>query len=454
MTIHRINRGFDIRIAGRPEPKLETAPEPLLVGVRPPEFLGLKSKLAVAEGDEVATGDVLFHDKRHPDVRFLSPASGRVTKVVLGRRRAPELIQITPGPGEERFAGDVPRLDPERFHRVERSELIQAIQHAGLWPLIRQRPLGKMVTDAKVPVGIYVNGMDSEPLAADPALAVMGQHHELQAGVDLLKRLTSGEVFLTVDARRTMPQEFQVLKGVEVHRFEGPHPTGLVGTHISRIQPLKADQTAWYVKAQEAVLLGSWVLSGRYPSLRTVAVSGSSAPRRQYYRVRQGAAVMTLTGGKPLEGDHRIINGTVLSGTRVASDGYLGFYAQTLTIIPEGGDTRDFFGWALPQFGKLSASRAVFSWLLPKTEHVLDARLHGGRRHIVNIGQWEKVTALDIHPTFLVRAIQAKDLEEAINLGLLEVCEEDVALCTFADPCKIEVGSIIRQGLDLYEEEG
>jgi len=455
MTIHKIKRGFDIKIAGRPEPKLEAAPQPLLVGVRPPEFLGLKAKVAVAEGDEVATGDLLFFDKKHPDIRFLSPATGKVTKVVLGRRRVPQLIQITPD-AEERFAGDVPRVDPERFASatVERSDLIQAIQHAGLWPLIRQRPVGKMVTGGKLPAAIYVNGMDTEPLAADPAVAVLGQRHELQAGINLLKRLTDGEVILTVDARRTMPQEFQALTGVEVHQFQGPHPAGLVGTHISRIQPLRADQTAWYLKAQEVALLGAWVISGKYPWERRVAVSGSDAPRRQYYRVRQGAAVMTLTGGKPLAGDHRIINGTVLSGTRVAPDGYLGFYTQTLTIMPDGGDTRDLFGWALPQFKKHSASRSVFSWLKPKKEYVLDGRLNGGERHIVNIGQWEKVTALDIHPTYLVRAIQAQDLEEAINLGLLEVCEEDVALCTFADPCKIEVGSIIRQGLDLYEAEG
>jgi Na+-transporting NADH:ubiquinone oxidoreductase subunit A len=453
MTIHKIKRGFNIKIAGRPEPKLDQAPEPLLVGVRPPEFLGLKAKVLVKEGDEVATGDVLFLDKKHKDIRFLSPATGKVSKIVLGRRRAPQLIQITPGP-EEVFAGDVPRVDPERFHNVERSDLIQAIRHAGLWPLIRQRPLGKMITDGKLPSAIYVNGMDTEPLAADPAVAVLGKRAELQAGIDLLKRLTNGEVFLTVDARRTMPEEFQVLKGVEVHQFEGPHPAGLVGTHISRIQPLRADQTAWYLKAQEVVLLGTWVISGKYPWERTVAVSGSNAPTRQYYRVRQGAAVMTLTGGKPLEGDHRLINGTVLTGTRVAPDGYLGFYAQTLTIMPEGGDTRDLFGWALPKFGKLSASRSVMSWLLPKKEYVLDARLNGGHRYIVNIGQWEKVMPLDIHPTYLVRAIQARDLEEAIHLGLLEVCEEDVALCTFVDPCKNDVGRIIRKGLDLYEVEG
>ncbi|MHC4515392.1 MAG: Na(+)-translocating NADH-quinone reductase subunit A [Planctomycetota bacterium] len=453
MTTHRIKRGFDIKIAGKPEPRLDPASEPLLVGLMPPEFMGMKAKVVVQEGDDVATGDVVFFDKKHPDIRFLSPATGKVTKVVLGRRRVLQLVEISPV-AEERFADTVPKVDPQKLAGIDRGELIQAIQHAGLWPLIRQRPVGKMVTDGKLPAAIYVNGMDTEPLAADPAVAVMDRAQELQAGIDVLRRLTDGKVYLTVDARRTMPQEFQGLKGVVAHQFQGPHPAGLVGTHISRIAPLQADQAAWYLKAQEAVLLGAWVLSGRYPTERTVAVSGSEAPHRQYYRVRQGAAVMTVTGGKPLAGDQRLINGTVLTGTRVAPDGYLGFYAQTLTIIPDGGDNRDFFGWAWPQFQKHSASRSVCSWVMPKSEYVLDARMHGGGRHIVNIGQWEKVTALDIHPTFLVRAIQARDLEEAINLGLLEVCEEDVALCTFADPCKIAIGDIIREGLDMYEKEG
>jgi Na+-transporting NADH:ubiquinone oxidoreductase subunit A len=245
-----------------------------------------------------------------------------------------------------------------------------------------------------------------------------------------------------------------MLKDVDVHRFEGPHPSGLVGTHIDRIAPLKDGEVAWFLKAQEAVVLGAWVLSGHYPAMRTVAVSGSGAPSRQYFRVRQGASLLTLTGGKLVSDEFRVINGTVLNGEATDADGYLGFYANTVTILPEGGDRRDLFGWALPQFGKHSASRAVMSWLLPKKTYDMDTRLHGGPRAIVNIGAWERVMPLDIHPTYLVRAIQAGDIEEALSLGLLEVTEEDVALCTFVDPCKIEVGDIIRKGLDMYEEEG
>lgn len=452
MTTHSIKKGFDIRIAGAAETRCEDAPAPAMVGVQPPEFLGIKTKVEVSEGDKVKTGDLLFFDKKNRDLRFLSPATGTVSRVVLGARRAPQLVEIELE-GDDQFA-DIPRVAPDELPGIDRAELVARLRGAGLWPLLRQRPVGKIPAADAEPVAIYVNGMDTEPLAADPAIACMGLGKELQAGVEVMRRLTSGKVYLTCIDGKSLPDEFQQLQGVEVHRFGGPHPAGLVGTHISRIQPLKAGELAFYLKAQELALIGHWALTGQYPAMRTVAVVGSCAPRRQYFRVRQGAPIASLTGGAPLGEEARVINGTVLNGEAVPGDSYLGFYAQTLTCMPEGGDTRDLFGWALPQFGKHSASRAVMGWVTPKQEYDLDARLHGGPRPIVNIGAWEKVMPLDIYPTYLVRAIQANDLEEAINLGLLEVTEEDVALCTFADPCKIEVGEIIRQGLDLYEREG
>jgi Na+-transporting NADH:ubiquinone oxidoreductase subunit A len=211
---------------------------------------------------------------------------------------------------------------------------------------------------------------------------------------------------------------------------------------------------AWTIGLVDLARLGEWARTGRYPAKFVVALAGSAAPSRRYLRVRQSGELAALTGGKPLAGDVRAINGTVLHGTAAPVDGYLGFYNRTVTVIPEGTGTRDLFGWALPQFGKLSWHRSVFSWLAPKQEYVVDARLHGGHRPIVNIGAWEGVTPLDIHPSYLVRAIQANDIDEAVKLGLLEVTEEDVALCTFVDPCKIDVGQVIRQGLDMYEKEG
>jgi Na+-transporting NADH:ubiquinone oxidoreductase subunit A len=450
MSNHIIKKGFDIRLGGAPETRMGQAAASPLVGVQPNEIPDLKAKVTVKEGDEVKTGDVLFFDKKDPDVQFLAPATGQVTRVVLGKRRVPQLIEIRCA-GEDVFA-DMETVGMDELASLGRDELIRRIKKAGLWRLLRQRPVGKACKAEDTPVAIYVNGMDTEPLAADPAVAVIGLGAELQAGIDLLGALTSGAVRFTVNASGALPAEMQNLKGVEMHTFRGPHPSGLVGTHIHEIAPLNDGEVAWFLKAQEAALLGAWVLHGRYPAMRTVAVAGTAAPERQYYRVRQGAALASLTGGAELGADVRMINGTVLNGEACSSDSYLGFFANTVTVLPET-DQRDMFGWALPQFSKHSASRAVMSWLLPKQEYTLDTRMHGGPRAIVNIGAWERVMPLDIYPTYLVRAIQANDLVEALDLGLLEVTEEDMALCTFVDPCKIEVGEVIRRGLDMYEEE-
>jgi Na+-transporting NADH:ubiquinone oxidoreductase subunit A len=391
-------------------------------------------------------------DKTRPGLCLRATATGKVSRINLGARRFPERIEIAPG-GEDRFA-EVPRIDPDRLASVARTELIEALLATGLWSLIRQRPIGKIARPDAQPKAIYVGGLDTEPLAADPAVAVRGHGEAFQLGVDALRRLTEGPVYLTLRAGADHPAELRRARGVEVHEFAGPHPAGLVGTPLAHLAPLRADEVAWYLKAQEVVAIGEWLAAGRQPTHKTVAVAGTGALQRGYFRVRIGSALMTLTGGVPLQGDYRLINGTVLSGTASDPRGFLGWYAQTLTIIPEGTGRRDLFGWATPQVGRRSASRAVLSWLAPKREYDLDARLNGGPRHIVNIGAWESMTPLDIYPTFLVRAIQAGDLEQAIQLGLLEVTEEDVALCTYADPCKIEVGEIIRQGLDLFEKEG
>jgi Na+-transporting NADH:ubiquinone oxidoreductase subunit A len=452
-TTHRIQKGFDLDLAGAPEPTVVNAPEPLLIGVEPLEFAGVKPKALVEEGDRVRTGQALYRDKVDPELHFASPVTGKVTKLLYGERRLLLRIEVSPEPSEEHVPGAT--VSANELPGIARDELVRRLKHAGLWYVLRQRPLGKLVRGDKVPAAVFINGMDTEPLACDPALAVRGTGDAFQLGVEVLRRLAPGrKIYLSVKDQVVQPPEFLQVKGVETHSFAGPHPSGLVGTHIRALQPLKPGEIAYAVRAQDVVALGQWVQSGRYPTHRVVAVGGSSAPQRQYFRVRQCAAAMTLTGGKPLPEQVRVIAGTVLSGTHIAGDGFLSYGTHTLTCIPEGKGKRDLFGWITPQFDKLSASRAVLSWLKPKATYQVDARLNGGHRPIVNIGTWDAMTALDVHPSFLVRAIQANDLDEALQLGLLEVTEEDVALCTFADPCKIDVGAIIRKGLDMYEKEG
>lgn len=448
MTTHTIRRGFDVRLSGRPELALVDASEPQLVAVETAEFPGIKPKVLVKEGARVTTGQPLFLDKRDRKTTWCSPATGTVEKVELGARRFLLRVVIRVDAKEEFYAC------PKAPKDATRAQMADALQGAGLWPLLLQRPIGKMPAADVEPVAIFVNGMDTEPLAADPSFATRGQKDNLQAGVDALKRLTNGKVYVAVRSGGEHNADLRSLANVEVHEFSGPHPSGLVGTHIAHIRPLKQSEKAIAVRAQDVARIGEWARTGRYPARCVVAVGGSEAPARKYFRVRQGAPVTALLGGQTPQGDVRILAGTVLNGTALTKDAWMPFRAATVTVMSEGTGRRDLFGWALPQFGKLSASRSVFSWLFPKKEYEVDARLHGGHRPIVNIGSWDSITPLDIHPSYLIRAIQANDIEEAVKLGLLEVTEEDVALCTFVDPCKNDVGAIVRQGLDMFEREG
>ncbi|MCA8975587.1 MAG: Na(+)-translocating NADH-quinone reductase subunit A [Planctomycetes bacterium] len=452
MTTHKITKGFDLRLAGAPARTLVDAPEPSHVAVGTAEFSGIKPKVLVKEGDDVVTGQPIFLDKVDRDVVFCSPATGRVTSIEYGERRFLRRVVIENAAAFGK--ADAEKFADARMPASDRASLRKAIKNAGLWHLFVQRPIGKMPRGDQAPVAIFVNGMDTAPLAADPAFAVAGCKGALQRGIDLLQQLTDGPIHLSLHAAGPDQSDLRDLRDVEVHDFAGPHPAGLTGTHISRLQPLKSGEIAYCLRLQDLVRLGSWAETGRYPAQTVIAMSGSAAPARQYYRIRHGAPVSSLNGGAAIGGDVRVIDGNVLAGRAIAADGELGFRTTTLTVIPEGTDQRDLFGWAVPAFGKLSRSRSVFSWLSPKKEYVVDARLNGGQRPIVNIGAWDEVTPLDIYPSYLLRAIQCGDLEEAIKLGLLEVTEEDVALCTFVDASKIDVGSVIRSGLDLYEKEG
>lgn len=447
MTTHKIKKGFDLPLAGRSEQILADAPEPTDVGLETAEFVGIKPKVLVKEGDQVKTGQPIFLNKLDRDIVWCSPVTGKVKSVEFGARRYLCRVVI-----ENSTKDDFVDLAPAGGGSGDRAGVVKAIKGAGLWPLFKQRPVGKMPMGDAVPVAIFVNGMDSAPLAADPAFATQGRKGDLQAGIDLLKQLTSGNVYLSLRAAGDHQSDARSLDGVTVHDFAGPHPAGLVGTHIAAIQPLKTGEIAYALSLVDVARLGEWQRTGKYPTHTVVAVSGSEAKDRKYFRVRQDAQIAALTGGSAPTGDVRVINGDVLNGFAVEPTAYLGFCNKTLTIIPEGTDQRDLFGWAVPQFGKMTNHLSV-NFGLKKKEYVADARLNGGHRAIVNIGTWEKVMPLDILPTFLVRAIQANDIEEAVKLGLLEVTEEDVALCTFVDPCKNDVGEIIRQGLDMYEKE-
>ena len=406
-------------------------------------------KLLVKVGDEVKAGTPLFFNKYDERILFTSPVSGKVAAVNRGEKR--KVLSVTVAPDAEQQYEEFAKPD---LGKASREEIVTLLLRSGLWPLLVQRPYGIIANPSDTPKAIFISAFDSAPLAPDYNFVLASERKNLQAGIDALRKLTPGKVHLSVRAKAEgdMPS----LKGAELHTFAGKHPVGNVGVQIHHIDPVNRGEVVWTVNIQDVAIIGRLVNEGRVDRTKIVAVTGSEVEKPHYVRVIAGAKIDSLLAGnirKQAEGDSvRIISGNVLTGTKVAADGFLTFYANQVTVIPEG-DKYELLGWAMPRLNKFSVSRAYFSWLCPKKAYKLDTNMNGGERPFVVTGLYEKYLPMDIYPMYLLKACLAGDIDKMENLGIYEVTEEDFALCEFVDPSKIDIQQIIRDGINLMIKE-
>jgi len=449
MTDFKIKKGYEVPIEGAAPETLTQLPHPAFVGVCPVEFPDLKPRLDVKVDDVVKIGSPLFHDKRAESVRFLSPAAGRVTAINYGaRRRIEEIIIAT---DEKEDAVTFTARTASEISALDRGALIEALQEGGVWPYLRRRPFNKIAGADESPKAIFVNCMDTSPLANNPDFSLKGAKAHFEAGITAM-RLLCDKVYVSTS---TSPADsFQGIQGVSVNTFSGSHPAGLTGTHINKLDPINKGEVVWHIHARDLVMIGSFLTEGRYPTERIVAVAGPAAEKRGYYKARQGVRIEDLVGKPGSKDETRCISGNVLSGQKKKREGFLGFYDDLVTVVPEGGQ-QEFIGWMLPGLNKPSFTRTFLSSLLARGKKFpMDTAVNGGRRAIIMSGMWEQVTALDVFPEHLAKACLAQDIDAMEQLGILECDPEDFALCTYIDPSKTEVSKIIADGLELIEKEG
>jgi Na+-transporting NADH:ubiquinone oxidoreductase subunit A len=306
---------------------------------------------------------------------------------------------------------------------------------------------------SKSPKAIFVSGYASAPLSADLDFTLQGKEKELQAAVSALGKLTEGKVHISVGKNANSP--LVNLTGVTIHKVSGPHPSGNVGTLINKVDPINKGEIVWTVNAQDLVIIGELLLTGKFNAERVVALVGSSVQKPRYFTTKLGCEVATMIYDHGIEKDAnvRIISGNVLSGKHIKPDGYLDYYSNVITVIPEGDDY-EFFGWNKPVFNKISTSRALtFSWLNPKKKYDLNTNTNGEHRAFVTTGTYEEVFPLDIYPMQILKACMYKDLDEMEALGMYEVAPEDFALTEFVCVSKQPHQKIIREGLDLMLKE-
>ena len=441
--IIKLCKGLDIRLQGEAAKSIVEAPKASEYAVSPLDFEGVTPKVLVKVGDKVEAGSPLFFDKKRPEILFTSPVSGTVAAVNRGEKR--KILSVVVTADKEVAYKQFASLD---LAKASREQIIELLLESGLWTMFVQRPYGVIASPSDKPKAIFVSAFDSAPLATDYGFALSTSQQALQLGFDVLRRLTDGKVHLSYDADGYVPE----VSGVELHAFKGKHPAGNVGVQIHHIDPINKGEKVWTLNIQDVAILGRLFLTGKVDLTRVIAVAGSCVAEPKYYRVIAGASIESILGGK-LSNEHaRIIAGNVLTGRNVGKEGFLSVNANMITAIPEG-DTYELLGWAMPRFKKFSVSRAYFSWMFPWRKYNLDTNLNGGERAFVMNDLYEKYLPMDIYPVHLVKACIASDLDKMENLGIYEVIEEDLALCEFVCPSKIEIQQILRNGINTMMKE-
>lgn len=443
----RIRKGVDIKLKGTAEKIYANTPQSETFAVKPTDFVGVMPKLIAREGDEVKAGSPLFYSKDNDKVKFPSPVSGEVVEIVRGEKR--KILEIKILADKEIKYEDFGTADPSA---LSREGVIEKLLNSGTWSYIRQRPYGTIANPEAKPKSIFISAFNSAPMAADNDFALHGMEKEFQTGLDAVAKLTEGKVHLNIDGKSNPSTVFTNAKNVQINKVSGPHPAGNVGIQIHHIDPIKKGETVWYLYPQDVVTIGRLFLEGKYDASRIVALTGSEVLKPKYYKMLSGASIKGLVENNVTDGNNRFISGDVFTGTKIAQDGYLGFYDTQIAVLPEG-DEPEFMGWLAPGFGKFSISR-TFTWFLNKNkEMALNTNAHGEERAFVVSGEYESVLPMDIYPVHLLKSIMTGDVEAMERLGIYEVIEEDMALCEVVCTSKIDVQDILRDGLTLAQKE-
>ena len=445
----KIRRGMKIPLSGEPAGSAIAASSRhvALVG---PDYVGMKPTMAVSEGDQVQKGQVLFSDKKMEGVKFTAPASGRVTAINRGARRVFQSLVIEVDDTIEPVRFD--QYSADAASQLDSRQIRDVLIESGQWAALRARPYSKVADPSTTPAGLFITAIDTQPLALDPADAIAEQREAFTLGQALLSQLVDCPVYLCCAPGADIPlASNDRLKRVD---FEGPHPAGLVGTHIHFLLGASLSKLAWYVGYQDVIAIGRLFLDGEVYPDRLIALAGPQIRQPVPVRTRLGADLQELTAGQTEDGETRIISGSVLGGRGVQSDtAYLGRYHNQVTAVAEGRD-RAFMGWLSPGRQKHSVMGIYLSSWFGMKPAAMTTNTNGSERAMVPVGNYERVVPLDVLPTQLLRALLVGDTETAQALGCLELDEEDLALCTYVCPGKYEYGPILRDNLTRIEKEG
>jgi len=454
MVAHTTKAGLDLPIAGQPADLVEDGRSIGRIAIMNDDYPFMKPRMYVAVGDEVKRGQPLFEDRKAKGVVFTAPAGGRIMAINRGARRAFRSIVIQLS--EDELNGSGEQIEFEHFKGLSldsltRAQAVGLLQEAGLWTAIRMRPYSRVPGSDDACQAIFVTATNTHPLAGSMS-AKIGDAKGLEDGLKVLTTLTDGKVWFCHSSDVAAPS----VSGVEAAQFGGKHPAGLVGTHIHTLAPVNRERAVWHLDVQDVMAIGTLFKTGQLDAFRVVSIGGPTANTPRHLRIRLGSDIGELIEGEvAIDTESRIISGSILGGRDIASDAgaFLGRFHTQVSCLAEDR-SRVFLGWLGLGSSKFSTVRAFASRWFGGGKVKFTTTTHGSHRAMVPIGMFERVMPLDMMPTFLLRALEADDLERAEQLGCLELDEEDLALCTFVSPGKADFGKSLRRNLETIWKEG
>lgn len=444
----KIKKGLDLPIKGAPEQRIQETVSVTKAAILGEEYNGMRPTMHVQVGDKVKKGQVLFVDKKNAGVKYTAPAAGEVIEVNRGAKRVLQSVVIgINGDDEVEFA----KFDAAAIASADRQALVDVLVESGLWTGLRTRPYSKAPAVDATPHSIFVTAIDTNPLALDPTLVIGDRTNDFAAGLAVLSKLTEGKVFVCKAAGANVPASGD---RVEVQEFGGPHPAGLAGTHIHYLDPVGAGKQVWHVNYQDVISIGATITSGSLDVSRVVAIGGPKAKSPKIVKTQIGASLNELTAEQYGDEPVRIVSGSVLNGVKASGPhAYLGRFHLQVSLIKEDNE-KHLFGWIMPGANKHSVTRAYLGHMGGKKLFDMTSTTNGSDRSMVPIGNYERIMPLDILPTLLLRDLLSGDTDGAQQLGILELDEEDLALCTYVCPGKYDYGPILRDCLTKIEAEG
>jgi len=462
MALHKIEKGLDLPISGKPLQVVRGTSPCTRVAVMADDFPGMKPRMRIEEGQQVKRGQLLFEDRKRPGVLHTAPAAGRVIAIHRGAKRALQSVVIDLSDGERRGQpGDDEFASFESYsgaapEQLSGDQVRALLVESGLWTALRQRPFSKVPSPQDTASALFITATDTNPLAPLPEVVLEKQQGDFRLGTSVVAKLTDGPTFVCVGEHSEIGDGLP--EGVRVERFVGPHPAGTVGLHIHTLRPVSRAHSVWHLGYQDVAAIGRLFRTGRLDVSRIISIAGPNVGDPRLERSRVGACVSEIVAADLAAEDGkeiRTISGSVLSGKRTHGEifDFMGRYDLQVSLLEEDRENA-FLGWLAPGTHLFSVTGIYLSKIFKPKSYRFTTNLNGSLRAIVPIGVYERVMPFDILPTFLLRALVVGDVERAEQLGVLELDEEDLSLCTFVCPGKINYGPLLRKNLETIEKEG